>query len=374
MKFSAPAPADQGVQTQPGADARVPPAIALRVPTGRRMLTLHRGPLALRLDVRSAAVAFVAALLALAVAFVSLAWGDVVVPFKDVLASFFGQAGRKATVVVQEWRLGRVELALLFGFALGMSGALFQSLTRNPLGSPDVIGFSSGAYTGALVLMLFTSAGPLLVSLGSLASGLVVALVVLALASRDGTTGFRLIVVGIGVGAMLASLNTYLLLAAERNVALSAAVWGAGSLNSIATGIVAPAAGCIAVFSMAAFALQRRARVMEQGEELALSLGIDTRRVRLGMVVAGVGLVAVATAAAGPIAFVALVAPQIAGRLTRREELDLLPAGCLGALLLVVSDVLARVAFPPYQLPVGIVTVCLGGAYLLFLLVKEARR
>lgn len=360
-------PSGQGAPTGPSAQT------GQRVPSGRRVLTLRAGRFSWRVDVRSALVALCIGLLALVVAVVSLSWGEVGIALTDVLGSFVGEAGRKATIVVQQWRLGRAELALLFGFALGVSGALFQSLTRNPLGSPDVIGFSSGAYTGALVLMLFTSASPLIISLGALGSGLIVALIVLALAAKDGTTGFRLIVVGIGVGAMLASLNTYLLLMVDQRQALMAAVWGAGSLNSVDAGLVAPSALFIAVLVVGALALQRRARVMEQGEDLARSLGITTRGVRYGMLVVGVGLVAVTTAAAGPIAFVALVAPQIAGRLTRRGELDIIPAGCLGALLLMLSDVVARVAFTPLQLPVGIVTVSLGGAYLLFLLVKEAR-
>lgn len=360
-------PSGQGAPTGPSAQT------GQRVPSGRRVLTLRAGRFSWRVDVRSALVALCIGLLALVVAVVSLSWGEVGIALTDVLGSFVGEAGRKATIVVQQWRLGRAELALLFGFALGVSGALFQSLTRNPLGSPDVIGFSSGAYTGALVLMLFTSASPLIISLGALGSGLIVALIVLALAAKDGTTGFRLIVVGIGVGAMLASLNTYLLLMVDQRQALMAAVWGAGSLNSVDAGLVAPSALFIAVLVVGALALQRRARVMEQGEDLARSLGIRTRGVRYGMLVVGVGLVAVTTAAAGPIAFVALVAPQIAGRLTRRGELDIIPAGCLGALLLMLSDVVARVAFTPLQLPVGIVTVSLGGAYLLFLLVKEAR-
>lgn len=360
-------PSGQGAPTGPSAQT------GQRVPSGRRVLTLRAGRFSWRVDVRSALVALCIGLLALVVAVVSLGWGEVGIALTDVLGSFVGEAGRKATIVVQQWRLGRAELALLFGFALGVSGALFQSLTRNPLGSPDVIGFSSGAYTGALVLMLFTSASPLIISLGALGSGLIVALIVLALAAKDGTTGFRLIVVGIGVGAMLASLNTYLLLMVDQRQALMAAVWGAGSLNSVDAELVAPSALFIAALVVGALALQRRARVMEQGEDLARSLGIRTRGVRYGMLVVGVGLVAVTTAAAGPIAFVALVAPQIAGRLTRRGELDIIPAGCLGALLLMLSDVVARVAFTPLQLPVGIVTVSLGGAYLLFLLVKEAR-
>lgn len=344
------------------------------VPTGRRTLSVPAGPLTLRLDARSTAVTACALAAALLLGAASLGWGDVVIPFRDVLTSFLGEASRKVTLVVQEWRLGRVELALLFGLALGASGAIFQSLTRNPLGSPDVIGFSSGAYTGALVLMLFSAASPLLLALGSLTSGVIVALIVMGLASRDGTVGFRLIIVGLGVGAVLGSVNTYLLLMADQRVALSAAVWGAGSLNSVASSVVLPSAVAIGLLLVAAVALQGRARVMEQGEDLARSLGVNTRRTRYLLLVVGVGLVAVSTAAAGPIAFVALVAPQIAGRLTGRGELDVVPAAALGALLLLASDVVARLAFAPLQLPVGIVTVCLGGVYLLVLLVKEARR
>lgn len=343
------------------------------VPTGRREIQIGLGRWTWHVDRTSALVASVLALAALLTGFISLALGDIRVPFDQLLPALLGDSERRYEVVVRDWRLTRVLLALVFGFALGISGAMFQSLTRNPLGSPDVIGFSSGAYTVALALMLFTTAGAAQIAMGSILGGLLAAALVFIIASRDGVNGFRLIVVGIGVGAMLASANTFMLLAAQRQVAMSAAVWGSGSLNSVSNSVLGPSLVGIALFAVAAVSLQRQARILECGDALAISLGVNARRLRASMVVVGVGLVAVTTAAAGPIAFVALVAPQIAARLTGRSELDLLPAGCLGALLLVSADTIARVAFMPVQLPVGIVTVCLGGVYLIWLLVRESR-
>lgn len=344
-----------------------------QVPTGRREVRIGRGRWSWRLDRTSLLVGTALALCGLLVGLISLALGDVRVPMDQVIPALLGNSEHRYEVVVRDWRLTRVVLALAFGFALGISGALFQSLTRNPLGSPDVIGFSSGAYTAALALMLFTTASAAQIAVGSIAGGLAAAALVFMIASRNGTTGFRLIVVGIGVGAMLASANTFMLLAAQRQVAMSAAVWGAGSLNSVGNAVVGPSLLGIGIFALAAVLLQRHARILECGDPLAISLGVNAKLVRASMVVVGVGLVAVATAAAGPIAFVALVAPQISARLSGRAELDLVPAGCFGALLLVSADTVARIAFMPIQLPVGIVTVCLGGVYLIWLLIRESR-
>ncbi|MFJ2618018.1 FecCD family ABC transporter permease [Glutamicibacter sp. NPDC087344] len=361
------------IETTSAASAPAQAPQPVRVPTGRREIRVGFGAWRWRMDRTSLLVGSALAVIALLIGIISLALGDIRVPMDQLIPALLGNSERRYEVVVRDWRLTRVILALVFGFALGISGALFQSLTRNPLGSPDVIGFSSGAYTVALALMLFTTASAAQIALGSIAGGLVAAALVFVIASRDGTTGFRLIVVGIGVGAMLAAANTFMLLAAQRQVAMSAAVWGSGSLNSVSNTVLGPSLVGIGIFAVAAVLLQRHARILECGDPLAISLGVNAKWVRAGMVVVGVGLVAVTTAAAGPIAFVALVAPQIAARLTRRAELDLLPAGCLGALLLVLADTVARVAFMPIQLPVGIVTVCLGGVYLIWLLVRESR-
>ncbi len=341
-------------------------------PTG--IVSLWRGAISQRLDLRALAISGLVLLLAIAVALLTLASGEFPVGLPDVVGALFGQASARIHMVVVEWRLPRTSLALIMGAALGMSGAIFQSLTRNPLGSPDVIGFDSGAYTGALVAIILLKGSFYMIAGGALIGGIATALIVYLLAWRRGVQGFRLIIVGIGISAMLNSLNTYLLLRADLEVAMSAAIWGAGSLNGMTLERLAQVSAVLALLIPAALFISRPMRQLEMGDDAARALGVSAERTRLGMTVIGVALSATVTAAAGPIAFVALAAPQIAARLTRSAGVALLPAAATGAALLAVADYLAQRAFAPTQLPVGIVTICIGGAYFAWLLMREARR
>ena len=341
-------------------------------PTG--ILSLWNGRLTQRLDLRALAVCGIVLALAIVVALVTLASGEFQIAVPDVIGALFGQASAKIHMVVVEWRLPRTSLALVMGAALGISGAIFQSLTRNPLGSPDVIGFDSGAYTGALVVIILLKGTFYMVAGGALLGGIATALVVYMLAWRGGVQGFRLIIVGIGISAMLNSLNTYLLIRADLEVAMAAAIWGVGSLNGMTLERLAQVCVVLAVLVPAAFFISRPMRQLEMGDDAARSLGVNAERTRLGMTIVGVALTATVTAAAGPIAFVALAAPQIAVRLTKTAGVALLPSAVTGALLLAVADYLAQRAFAPTQLPVGIVTICIGGLYFAWLLMREARR
>lgn len=341
-------------------------------PTG--ILSLWNGKLTQRLDLRALAVCGIVFALAIVVALVTLASGEFQIAIPDVVGALFGQATAKIHMVVVEWRLPRTSLALIMGAALGISGAIFQSLTRNPLGSPDVIGFDSGAYTGALIVIILLKGTFYMVAGGALLGGIATALIVYMLAWRGGVQGFRLIIVGIGLSAMLNSLNTYLLIRADLEVAMAAAIWGVGSLNGMTLERLAQVCAVLAVLVPAAFFISRPMRQLEMGDDAARSLGINAERTRLAMVVIGVALTATVTAAAGPIAFVALAAPQIAVRLTKSAGVALLPSAVTGALLLAVADYLAQRAFAPTQLPVGIVTICIGGLYFAWLLMREARR
>src|SRR5690606_22829557 len=136
------------------------------------------------------------------VALIALSLGDYPLSIPEVLAAVFTDQGFASRIVL-EWRLPRIVAAIAFGAALGASGALFQTLTRNPLGSPDIIGFSTGAYTGAILVITIAGGGFVAVSAGALAGGLVTAGVVYVLAWRGGIQGFRLIIVGIAVTAAL---------------------------------------------------------------------------------------------------------------------------------------------------------------------------
>ncbi|MEV6770310.1 iron chelate uptake ABC transporter family permease subunit [Nocardia sp. NPDC051030] len=345
-----------------------------RVDFGRSMLVVRSRVLATRVGVRTVLVCAVLVAAAVAVAVLALGTGDYPIPPVRVLRALFLGDERFDRLVVWDWRLPRILLALVFGAALGVSGAILQTVTRNPLGSPDIVGFNTGAYTGALVVILALGGGQFRTALGALIGGLGAAVVIWLLAFRHNVTGFRLIIVGIGVSAMLASVNTWLILRADLHAAMSAAAWGAGSLNGLSWPQVGPALAILAVLTIMLIPLARQLPVLELGDELASSFGVGLGRSRLLLIAVSVAFTAVVTAIAGPIAFIALAAPQLGRRLARTPTTGLFPAAAMGALLLVASDWIAQRAFAPTTLPVGVVTVSIGGLYLAYLLVAEARR
>lgn len=339
-----------------------------------KVVRLFDGRVAVRLDMKMISVVGIVLLVTVAVTLLALSSGEYQVPLPDVLAALLGQAEGRVHMVVVEWRLPRALLAVILGAALGISGAVFQSLTRNPLGSPDVIGFNAGAYTGALIAITIFAGNYYQIAGGALLGGIATALAVYGLAWRKGVQGFRLIIIGIGLSAMLTSLNTWLMLRAKLEVAMAAAVWGAGSLNGLGLDKLWPTLLVLGVFIPLVFMLERPMKQLEMGDDAARALGIKVEPVRLGLLVLGVALTATATAVAGPISFVALAAPQIARRLTGAAGVALLPSAAMGALLLAAADFLAQRAFAPTQLPVGVVTVSIGGLYFVWLLMREAKR
>ena len=256
----------------------------------------------------------------------------------------------------------------------GVSGAVFQSLTRNPLGSPDIIGFSTGAYTGGIVTIIVFGSSFVSTAFGAIIGGLLTAILVYLLTWKGGVQGFRLIIVGIALTAMLNAFNTWLIMRADLDLAMAAATWGAGTLNGMgwSTFYLPPSAPCCSGWgadsSLVAWA------ALELGDDAAKALGVRNEPVRGALILVAVALVAVVTAAAGPIAFVALAAPQIGRRIAKAQGTSLLSAAAVGALLLVAADLIAQHALGETQLPVGVVTVCIGGIYLIWLLIQEARK
>jgi iron complex transport system permease protein len=337
---------------------------------GRRTLVVK--PVG-RLAARPALVCLVLALAALATGVLELSTGDISVPPADVLRALAGDGSQAYHLVVVEWRLPRVLLALLLGVALGLAGAIFQALTRNPLGSPDVIGFGTGAYTGVLIVTVLIGTGYYVVAAGALVGGLITAIAVYLFAFRRGVHGFRLIIVGIAVSAMLNAANQWFIVKVNLQTALVATIWGQGTLNGLGWDQVGPVALGVGLLCVALLAYGNRLAILEMGDDAAAALGVRVERVRLAYLVIGVALTAVATAAAGPVAFVSLAAPQLARRLTRTPGTALAPSAAMGALLLVLSDWLAQRLFAPTQLPVGVVTVAVGGVYLVWLLIRQGR-
>lgn len=302
----------------------------------------------------------------------ALTQGEYRIPLDKLLAAFTGTGSESVLRIVLEWRLPRVVIAVIGGIALGLSGAIFQSITRNPLGSPDIIGFNSGAFTGALIVTLVVGGNYAATVSGALIGGLATALVVYLLAWSRGVQGFRLIVIGIAISAVLNAFNDYLQLRADLNAAIAAASWGMGSLADLGWQDVVPVTIAVAVLVPLLALMSRRLGMLEFGDDVASALGIPVERTRLLLLVIGVALTATVTAVAGPIIFVALAAPQLARRLTKSAGITLVPSAAMGAALLLVSDVVAQRIIAPAALPVGAVTVTLGGIYLIALLITQA--
>ncbi|MGI8329559.1 FecCD family ABC transporter permease [Actinomadura scrupuli] len=320
----------------------------------------------LRWEPRAVAVCLVLGAAALASSVLVLGTGDFPLTAPEVVRALAGQGSRSTEFIVTQLRLPRAVTGLLAGLALGMSGAVFQSMSRNPLGSPDLIGFTTGSATGALVQILVIGGGTAAIAASSVTGALLTALVVYTLSYRGGVQGHRLVLIGVGIAAMLEAANAYLITRAELREAYEAAFWLTGSLNGRGWEQARPLAISLAVLVPCTLALGRSLRMGELGDDAARSLGVPVERSRAGLVLTGVGLVAVATAAVGPVPFVALAAPQLARRLIRRSGPQLLPAALMGAALLMLSDLIALRL--PVQLPTGVVTGVLGGLYLIWLL------
>jgi iron complex transport system permease protein len=324
-----------------------------------------------RIRKRGVIIAAGLAVASVVLALVSLGTGDYPLSVPEVVQAMFATDGGFATKIVLEWRLPRVLVALVFGGALGIAGAIFQSLTRNPLGSPDIIGFATGAYTGALIAITVVGNAYLSTAVGALAGGLITALIVYLLAYRGGMQGFRLIIVGIAVTAALHAINTYMLLRVQTEVAMTASIWGSGSISLVGWEEAIPAFIALAVL-LPTMLLARSLRQLEIGDDAAKSHGVRIEPARLALLITGVALTAIVTATSGPIAFIALAAPQVAKRLTKSAGIPIIPSALTGGFLLLGADFVAQHLLPN-ALPVGIVTVVIGGVYLIALLISEAR-
>jgi iron complex transport system permease protein len=331
------------------------------------------GGFSARLDIRALTVVLLLLLAAFAASVVLIGTGDFPISAGDVVKTLVGNGDPGQEFIVNELRLPRVLVALLVGASLGLGGALFQAVSRNPLGSPDILGLGQGATAGALTMIVLFSGSASQVTLGALVGGLVTGLAIYLLAWKQGVHGYRLVLVGIGMSAILTAVNGYLLTVSDIVDAARSVVWMTGSLSGRDWAQVWPLLALCAVLVPLVLVNARGLRMMEMGDDVSNALGVRVERVRALLMISAVLLTAAATAAAGPVSFVALTAPQLARRLTRSPGPNLLPSLCMGAALLVVADWASQRVFGADQMPVGVVTGVVGGVYLLWLLVTERR-
>jgi iron complex transport system permease protein len=319
---------------------------------------------------RHAVVSGVTAAVGCAVFCLSVSVGDFPIPLSDVVPALFGYGDADAYFIVHTLRLPRALTGALVGVSFGVSGAIFQTLARNPLASPDIIGINAGAAAGAVLVIVVARGTATAVAVGALVGGLAAALAIYVLAYRRGVSSYRLVLIGIGIGAVLTAVTEYLLTRADIYDAQRAAIWLTGSLNGRSWDQVRPLALVTAVLVPLAVVLARQLGALRLGDDTARGLGVGVESSRALIMLVAVVLAAVATASAGPIVFVAFIAPAVARRLTRSPGPVLVPAALCGAVLVIAADLVGRQILAPRDLPVGIITGVIGGPYLLWLLAR----
>lgn len=311
--------------------------------------------------------------IAFAMFVLTMMWGSVWLSAGEVLGSLLRITADKGTdFIVLDIRLPQAAAALTVGLALGVAGTLFQQLLRNPLASPDFVGVSSGASVAAVAGIVIHDAGGLGISGMAVVGALVSAVLMYVLAFRDGLRGYRFILVGIGVSAFMSGVVGYLLTRASLSDARKAMHWLVGSVGQAGPTELRVLMVVVAVLVPVSVVLQRQLRTMELGDDLACGLGTRVELARFALIAVPVVLIGLATAVAGPILFVALVAGPVAARLLGPATGGVLAAGFTGAGMLLLADLVARHVLPT-PLPTGVVTGAVGAPYLLWLLATANR-
>ena len=325
-----------------------------------------------RRQFRWALVTVLLGMLTLALCAAALLLGNTTYPPDTVFRVLLGEQIQGAAFAIGTLRLPRMLSGLLVGMAFGIAGSTFQTMLRNPLASPDIIGISSGSSAAAVFCILVLKVSGTLVSIAAVIAGILVAALIYVLSRGGSFSGGKLILIGIGVQAMLNAIISYLLLRASQYDVPGALIWLSGSLNGIRMTRIPVLFMVIAIFGMVIFLLGRHLKILELGEQTAVTLGVRTDLTRLLLILSAVFLIAFATAVTGPVSFVAFLAGPIAARLVGIGAPNELPSGLVGSILVLGADLIGQFAFDT-RFPVGIITGILGAPYLLYLLIRMNR-
>ncbi|WP_425348079.1 FecCD family ABC transporter permease [Vreelandella aquamarina] len=312
----------------------------------------------------------VLALLIASIAYLCL--GSLTLDPREVIGALAGQGSMMTAFMVQELRLPRLVAACLTGGAFALAGILMQTLARNRLATPGIIGIDNGAtaFAVASVVGMSVSIAP---SGMALTGAVTAAVLTFGLAAGSGTQGYRFIVAGIGVGAVFGAITQLLLARVAIDTANAAYPWTVGSLNARAGGSVQLLAVGLALGLIAALALARSLTILRFSEATANGLGVNAKARRMQVLLLSVVLTALAVAVAGPVGMVGLIGPEIARAFSTPRHVPVVAATLSGALVMVLADLAGRTLLAPIELPVGIVTAIIGGPWLLWILMRPQR-
>ena len=313
------------------------------------------------------------ALITLLLATFMMTLGNIYYSPSTVIKVLLGEEIKGATFTIITLRLPRMLAGLLVGIAFGMAGNTFQTMLKNPLASPDIIGVSSGSSVAAVFCILILQISGSMVSLISVVSGLFVAGLIYILSKGGNFSGGRLILIGIGIQAMLNAMISFLLLRANQYDVPGALRWLNGSLNGVQMKNIPGLIVIVIVFGILLVVLGRQLKILELGEQSATTLGLNTDKTRLMLMISSVFLIAFASSVTGPVSFVAFLAGPIATKLVGSGSSNVIPSGLVGSILVLGGDLIGQFAFNT-RFPVGIITGILGAPYLIYILVRMNKK
>ncbi|MFJ7404572.1 MULTISPECIES: FecCD family ABC transporter permease [unclassified Lysinibacillus] len=347
-----------------------------------KTVRLLQNKISFLLDVNASKKLTFISIIALFVFFFSASFGDSFINPLKVMQTIIGQGSDFDQLIIIDFRLPRIFIAAFAGMALAVAGAILQGLIKNPLASPDIIGISAGG--GAAVvgfLAIFSDSNHSLtvsiewLPLAGFIGATVVAFIVYIFAWKDGVTATRLVLIGIGVSAFMQAITTMLMVIGPIYQASEANKWITGSVKSADWNQVQIIVPIIIILLLLTVFITRQLNVQELGDDTAASLGQTVQKTRFFLLLLSSSLVASAISFAGAIGFVGLMAPHIARRIVGPAFGVLIPtSAAIGALLVMVADIIGRTAFSPLEVPAGVFTAAIGAPYFIYLLLRNPRK
>jgi iron complex transport system permease protein len=338
-----------------------------------------KGIISFLIDKKSVTVFSVLFALVIALFLISTGMGEMKIAPLTVVKVLFGYGEQMETLVVKSFRLPRIIIALLVGISLAVAGSILQGIIRNPLASPDIIGLTGGAAVAVVAFLAFFSDtnNSLTVSIkwmpvAAFIGATVVALLVYILAWKNGVSPIRLVLIGIGISALMQAFTTLFMVMGPIYRASQANIWLTGTVYGSTWENVAVLTPIVLVLLVVTLILARNLNVQELGDEVATGVGSSVQKQRLILLLAGTALTGSAVAFAGGIGFVGLMAPHIARKLVGSAFGALIPVAALvGALLVMLADLIGRTMFSPLEVPAGVFTAAIGAPYFIYLLYKS---